>query len=81
MHLVGTREPHSLLVGILFTPSCFKLRWPLRCKSVMIMFFVRNAKKAKKKLFPMSAKSTKGTQVLGKALCVASAEFFFAGLQ
>ena len=24
----------------------------------------------------MSAKSTKGTQVLGKALCVASAEFF-----
>ena len=47
------------------------------------MFFVRNAKKAKKKIFPMSAKSTKGTQVLGKALalCVASAEFFFAGLQ
>ena len=32
-------------------------------------------------MFPMSAKSTKATQVLGKALCVASAEFFFAGLQ
>ena len=29
MHLVGTREPHSLLVGIVFTTCCFKLRWPL----------------------------------------------------
>lgn len=28
----------------------------------------------------MSAKSTKVTQVLGKALCVASAEFFFCRL-
>ena len=31
--------------------------------------------KAKTKIFPMSAKSTKATQVLGKALCVASAFF------
>jgi len=76
MHLVGRREPHSLLVGIVFTTCCFKLRWPLPLQSVMIMSLVQNAKK-----FPMSAKSTKATQVLGKALCVASAEFFFAGLQ
>ena len=35
------------------------------------MSLIQNAKK-----FPISAKSTKATQVLGKALCVASEEFF-----
>ena len=58
MHLVGTRKPHPLLVGIVFTTCCFKLRWPLRYKSVMIMSLVQNAKKLKK-IFPVSAKSTK----------------------
>ena len=50
MHLVGTREPHSLLVGIVFATCCFKLRWPLRYKSVMIMSLVQNAKKLKKNI-------------------------------
>ena len=43
------------------------------------MSLIQNAKKLKK-IFPMSAKSTKATQVLGKALSVASAEFFFCKL-
>ena len=51
MHLVGTREPHSLLVSMVFTTCCFKLRWPLRYKSVMIMSLVQNAKKGKKNCF------------------------------
>ena len=79
MHLVGTREPHSLLVGIVFTTCCFKLRWPLRYKSVMIMSLVQNAKKLKQKYFPWVQSQPKLHKFWEKRC--ASPPHFFAGLK
>ena len=79
MHLVGTREPHSLLVVIVFTTCCFKLRWPLRYKSVMIMSLVQNAKKLKKNI-SHECKVNQSYTSSGKSV-VRRLRIFFAGLQ